>query len=139
MNEIDLALVVLRSADLTRAEQFYSALGLRLTREQHGTGPEHLAAELGDAVFEIYPQGGSESILGARIGFRVPSVAEAITAAVSAGGTLVTPAKHGPWGLRAVVADPDGHRVELVEEIHTRSPQRVNTPRSPFGPEEPLV
>lgn len=129
MSKVDINLVVLRSADLTRAEQFYSAIGLRLAREQHGTGPEHLAAELGDAVFEIYRQGDSESTLGTRIGFRVPSVADAIAAAVSAGGTLVTPAKHGPWGLRAVVADPDGHRVELVEEgaKATISPAPANT------------
>ena len=116
MQKIELNLVVLRSADLVRAERFYSALGLRLAREQHGTGPEHLAAELGDAVFEIYPQGDSESTLGVRVGFRIPSVADAIAAALSAGGALITPAKNGPWGLRAVVADPDGHRVELVEE-----------------------
>lgn len=114
--DIALNLVVLRSADLARAERFYAALGIRLVREQHGTGPEHLAAELGEAVFEIYPQDGSANTLSVRIGFRVPSVAAAITAAESAGGTLITPAKIGPWGLRAVVADPDGHRVELVRK-----------------------
>jgi lactoylglutathione lyase len=85
MSDITLNLVVLRSADLARAARFYAALGLRLMKEQHGTGPEHLAAELGEAVFEIYPQGDGESTRGARVGFRVPAVAAAITAALSAG------------------------------------------------------
>ncbi len=129
MSDITLNLVVLRSADLARAEQFYAALGLRLIREQHGTGPEHLAAELGETVFEIYPQGDVESTRGARVGFRVLAVGAAITAALSAVGTLITPAKNGPWGLRAVVNDPDGHRVELVEKnsIPSVPPPRTDT------------
>jgi lactoylglutathione lyase len=114
--KVELNLVVLRCPDLARAQTFYSALGLPLQREQHGKGPEHLAAELGEAVFEIYPLGDSESTLGVRVGFRVPKVADAVAAALSNGGTLITPPRNGPWGLRAVVADPDGHRVELVDE-----------------------
>lgn len=121
MADVALSLLVLRSADLPRAEQFYAALGLRLVKEQHGNGPEHLAAELGEAVFEIYPQGDKESTRETRIGFRVPVLADAIAAALSSGGSLIAPAKNGPWGLRAVVADPEGHRVELVEEDSIRS------------------
>ena len=35
--------------------------------------------------------------------------------AVEAGGTIVSQPKASPWGLRAVLADPDGNRVEIVE------------------------
>lgn len=51
-----LTLVVIRSADLARAEAFYTALGLTFTRERHGAGPEHLVCQLGGTTFEIYPR-----------------------------------------------------------------------------------
>jgi hypothetical protein len=50
-----LNLVVIRSADLERAAHFYAALGTRLTRERHGSGPGHLAGQVGPVVFEVYP------------------------------------------------------------------------------------
>ncbi|MBY0232484.1 MAG: hypothetical protein K2W96_24665, partial [Gemmataceae bacterium] len=67
---------------------FYEGLGLRFVRERHGDGPEHLAATLGGAVLELYPRGDGPPSSGTRIGLRV-------------------------GGERRVVADPDGHKVEL--------------------------
>jgi len=113
-----LNLVVIRSADLDRAARFYEALGVRLSRERHGSGPEHLAGSAGAVTLEIYPRGNAGETLGTRIGFRVASVAAAITAVQAVGGSVASPPHDSPWGLRAVVVDPDGHRVELVEESH---------------------
>jgi catechol 2,3-dioxygenase-like lactoylglutathione lyase family enzyme len=110
-----LNLVVIRSADLERAARFYAALGVEFVRERHGGGPEHLAARLGPVVFEVYPQGDGPSSLGVRLGFRVGSVAEAVEAARAAGGAVVSEPRPSPWGVRAVVADPDAHRIELLE------------------------
>jgi predicted enzyme related to lactoylglutathione lyase len=31
------------------------------------------------------------------------------------GAAVVSPPADSPWGLRAVLADPDGHRVEITE------------------------
>ena len=87
--DIELSLVVLRVADLERSRLFYEALGLRFVTEKHGDGPEHLAAECGRAVLELYPRGDGPSSAGTRLGFRV-------------------------GGERRVVADPDGHKVELT-------------------------
>jgi catechol 2,3-dioxygenase-like lactoylglutathione lyase family enzyme len=115
-DRVTLDLVVIRSADLDRAERFYAALGIRFARERHGSGPEHLAARIGSVVFEVYPQRDGSSSLGVRLGFRVASVAEAVEAALAAGGSLVSGARRTEWGTRAVVADPDGHRIELSEE-----------------------
>ncbi len=79
-------------------------------------GPEHFAAELPDgAVFELYPVSDGPSTLGARIGFRVPSVDEAIAALGDFPGAVVSAPRDSEWGRRAVVADPDGHRVEIVQ------------------------
>jgi predicted enzyme related to lactoylglutathione lyase len=115
MMEIVLNLVVLRSADLGRAAGFYGLLGLEFARERHGSGPEHLICQLGPVVLEIYPQEGGKNTAALRVGFRVPSVDVALAAVRSAGGTVLSPAKDGLWGSRAVLVDPDGHRVEITE------------------------
>ncbi|WP_071527356.1 VOC family protein [Nodosilinea nodulosa] len=117
MSNITLNLVVLRSSDIARAAAFYSRLGLQFSRHRHDDGPEHFAAELpGDGVFELYPLASNgASTLGIRIGFRVPSVDAAIAALSDYPAALVTPARDSEWGRRAVVADPDGHRVELIQ------------------------
>jgi lactoylglutathione lyase len=115
MNEITLNLVVLRSRDLERAVAFYSKLGLRFVKHRHGNGPEHFAAEWPGGVFELYPlSADSPPTTGTRVGFRVNSV-DAALAALQDQVAVVTPAKDSEWGRRAVVADPDGHRVELLQ------------------------
>jgi predicted enzyme related to lactoylglutathione lyase len=116
MNGITLSLVVLRSPDIVRAAAFYTRLGLQFSRHRHGSGPEHFAAELPGGVFELYPiSSDGQSTLGTRIGFRVPSVDAALAALSDFPGAVVMPAKDSEWGRRAVVADPDGHRVELLQ------------------------
>ena len=116
MNEITLNLIVLRSPDLARAAAFYSRLGLQFTQHRHGNGPEHFAAELHGGVFELYPLSpDGASTLGTRIGFRVPSVDAALAALSDYPNAVVTPARDSEWGRRAVVSDPDGHRVELLQ------------------------
>jgi predicted enzyme related to lactoylglutathione lyase len=116
VNNIALSLVVLRSADMDRALAFYARIGLQFARHRHGNGPEHVAAELSGGVFEIYPHSeGGQSTLGTRIGFRVPSLDDTIAALTEFPGAVVSPPRDSEWGRRAVVADPDGHRVELVQ------------------------
>ncbi len=109
-------LIVLRSRDLDLAHSFYRALGLNFVRHSHGTGPVHLASETGGQVFEIYPLTDDASTTSStRIGFAVPSVDAAYEAVLNAGGTTVLSPNDSQWGRRAVVADPDGHRVELTQ------------------------
>ncbi|SRR6266487_3602378 len=116
MSNITLNLVVLRSPDIARLAAFYSRLGLQFSRHRHGSGPEHFAAELPGGVFELYPLSpDGASTLGTRIGFRVPSVDAAIAALSDYPAAVVTPPGDSEWGRRAIVADPDGHRVELSQ------------------------
>jgi len=116
MSDITLNLVVLRSPDVARAVAFYSQLGLQFCKHRHGSGPEHFSAELAGGVFELYPlSADGASTLGTRIGFRVPSVDAALAALSEYPAAVVTPARDSEWGRRAVVADPDGHRVELLQ------------------------
>lgn len=115
ITDVELNLVVLRSVDLERAVRFYAALGLALSREQHGSGPEHLAATIGTLVLEIYPQGSADKTVGVRLGFRVKSLVNTIARLQAIEGVIVSPIQESQWGVRTVVSDPDGHRLELVE------------------------
>jgi len=116
VSEISLNLIVLRSSDIEQSAAFYSRLGLRFSRERHGTGPEHFATTLDGVTLELYPlQPDRVAPSDTRIGFRVSSV-DAVLAAVSDDpNAVVTPLKESPWGRRAVLADPDGRRVEIIE------------------------
>ncbi len=117
MNNVALNLVVLRSPDLARAAAFYSRLGLQFSQHQHDSGPQHYAAELGGGVFELYPLAADgPSTLGTRIGFSVPSLDSVVAALSDFPGVIISPPKDSEWGRRAVVADPDGHRVELLQQ-----------------------
>jgi lactoylglutathione lyase len=116
MSGISLNLVVLRSTDIEAAAEFYRCLGLEFVRQRHGDGPEHFAAETMGGVFEIYPlmlDGPRTS--GTRVGFSVSSLDESLAALQPYPRAIVSPPKNSPWGYRAVVKDPDGHRVELVQ------------------------
>ena len=116
MSNITLNLVVLRSPDLARAVGFYRRLGLQFYQHRHGNGPEHFAAELAGGVFELYPPSSDgASTLGTRIGFQVPSVEAALAALSDYPAAVVTSARDSEWGRRAIVVDPDGHRVELLQ------------------------
>ena len=110
-----LNLIVIRSSDLARARLFYESLGIVFESERHGSGPEHFAGKLGEVVLEIYPSKGDTDPAAVRLGFVVDRLDHAILAATHAGGTVVSAAMVSAWGRRAVLSDPDGRRVELVE------------------------
>ena len=105
-------LVVLRVSDIECAHAFYHALGLEFEKHRHGVnGVAHYAATLDNLVFELYPTTG-QSTADIRIGFSVDNMDSTLNAVSSFGGTIVTPAKQSPWGLRAVIRDPFGHAIE---------------------------
>jgi len=116
MMDISLNLVVIRSTDVQRATQFYKLLGLDFTLHRHGEGPEHYACELGQVVFEIYPSTNEiQDAASVRIGFQVNSLDSLVIILREHQVPFTTQPKDSPWGRRAVITDPDGHRVELVE------------------------
>jgi lactoylglutathione lyase len=116
MSSASLNLVVIKSPDIEALCGFYSALGLEFTKHAHGSGPEHYSAESGASVFEIYPQTDADSsTIATRLGFKVNLLDDLLPRLIQLGGKVVSPAKQSPWGKRAVVVDPIGHKVELVE------------------------
>ena len=112
---VSLNLVVIRSTDLDRSARFFAALGVELSREIHGSGPEHLAGRAGSVVLELYPSESAGTTTVVRLGFCVQSIAKVLASLANEGGVVLSPPTGSPWGLRAVVVDPDGHRVELTE------------------------
>ncbi|HSH87488.1 MAG: VOC family protein [Ramlibacter sp.] len=116
MNTVTLNLVVLRVPDIEQAAAFYSGFGLSFTKHAHGKGPEHYAAELGSSVFELYPQVSEEaSTKNVRLGFQVSDAAAVLRVLEEKGAKIISPLKDSEWGLRAVLDDPYGHRVELSQ------------------------
>jgi len=114
-------LIVLRVADIEAANQFYSALGFSFTKHAHGKGPTHYAAEEGPVVFEIYPQAtDGDSTKGVRLGFQVSNIGEMLACAEKHGARILSPAKESPWGLRAVIEDPFGHKIEFTAQENKR-------------------
>lgn len=108
-------LLVIRSRQVDRAACFYEALGLHFTKHQHGNGPEHYASESAEQTFEIYPLAdNSTPTTETRIGFSVSHLDDVFARLVEAGGKAISPPKSSPWGRRAIVCDPDGHRIELT-------------------------
>jgi predicted enzyme related to lactoylglutathione lyase len=69
-------------------------------------------------VFELYPATPEQSVSpSTRIGFAVANVDDVLARLTNVTGVrIVSPAKDSEWGRRAVLADPDGHRVEVVEQ-----------------------
>jgi len=111
-----LNLVVIRSSDLERAQQFYEGFGLKFIRHQHGKGPEHLAYETDGFVFEIYPrQTEDDSTHPVRLGLIVDEIDYLLRRISEMDVVVLSQAKDSPWGRRAVIQDPDGHKVELVQ------------------------
>jgi predicted enzyme related to lactoylglutathione lyase len=118
-------LVVIRASDIEAARDFYTSLGLSFTKHAHGKGPVHYASETGAIVFEIYPQANDEQNTGAvRIGFRVDDVAAVIARTEQAGAKIISPPTPSPWGLRAVIQDPFGHKVELLASVEANPSSR---------------
>jgi lactoylglutathione lyase len=118
-----LNLVVIRAPNPEEVQRFYSLLGFSFAKHAHGSGPEHYAAQSSAQVFEIYPQTTpDEATKSTRLGFKVRGLEETVARLVSGGGKIVSPVKDSPWGRRAVISDPVGHKLELVEDDTRESP-----------------
>lgn len=115
---IALNLLVIEARDIEVAKAFYESLGLVFELEQHGRGPQHYSAKVGSTIFEVYSRGADVVAMRIRLGFEVASLAGAMIALRSQSARILKDASDSPWGRRAVVEDPDGNRVELLERTH---------------------
>lgn len=107
-----LNLLVLRADDPQLLAEFYEKLGLSFVCEQHGRGPDHYASTTAGVVLEIYPRLEHEPTTATRLGFRVADL-DAVLESIAT--QVLSPPSITPWGRRAVIVDPEGHKVELLE------------------------
>jgi lactoylglutathione lyase len=109
---VKLNLLVLQTSRMEAMRRFYSSLGAQFKSERHGNGPDHYAATLSDdLVLEIYPAPDGVTLdSGLRLGLSVNDIGETLRSLGQ--GSTPQPTQ---WGLRAVVRDPDGRAVELLQ------------------------
>lgn len=111
-----LNLIVLRSSDPEQAVQFYQALGLHFVQEQHGKGPIHWASQTIDFVMEIYPAKSPEQVdRSTSVGLNVSDIEQTIAQLTASETTIVSQVQEFDWGMQAIIKDPDGRSVILVE------------------------
>lgn len=113
--------------DMDRALRFYmEVLGLRLGHRsgdyaQFDTGVTRLALYTRDAMEKtlgIALQQSAVDAPGFEIGFKVSDVDAAFAELVQRGVAPVTEPTTRPWGQRtAYVRDPDGHLIELAQDL----------------------
>jgi catechol 2,3-dioxygenase-like lactoylglutathione lyase family enzyme len=113
MSQPTLNLIVIRTPNVAESVAFYTGLGLKFTAHQHGTGTPHHASE-GSVTLEIYPTSANQPpTKQLRLGFQVASMATVLFNLPPT--CILTQPKDSEWGLRAIVQDPDGHKVELIQ------------------------
>jgi predicted enzyme related to lactoylglutathione lyase len=113
---IHLNLLVLKTPNVERLVTFYAALGITFAEERHGTGPAHHAGRVGPTLLEVYllPADAAPDST-TRLGFAVEDVDATVERLRHLGATVRSEPKRTPFGYRAVVADPDGRAVEVVD------------------------
>lgn len=119
--------VILIVADLDRAVAFYTGvLGIPLAQRaeayaQFDTGTTRLGLYTREAMSEtlaldLTPP--ARHSPGFEIGFKVPDVDAAYATLVERGAQPQTPPTTRPWGQRtAYIRDPDGHLIELAQDL----------------------
>jgi catechol 2,3-dioxygenase-like lactoylglutathione lyase family enzyme len=113
---VSLKLLVVKTRHLEEVRAFYQSLGVALASERHGQGPLHHAGQIGEAVFEVYPQQGDDAPdVTTRLGFAVDDLGRVLETLQAAGTPVIRQAKTTAWGTQAVVRDPDGRAVELYQ------------------------
>ncbi|WP_367891400.1 VOC family protein [Asticcacaulis sp. ZE23SCel15] len=115
-----LTLLVLRAKAPNELARLYALFGCSFVEESHGNGPVHLSSEIGGLVLEIYPRGEGDPNTGAvRLGFLVENLEAVLAKAEVIGARLLKSPASSPWGLRAVIVDSEGHKIELTEKLES--------------------
>jgi len=77
----------------------------------------HYASEEAGVVFEIYPQvEGQETTAMTRLGFSVEALDAVMARLESLGAKVISAPADSPWGRRAVIQEPFGHKIEISQK-----------------------
>ena len=119
-------LVVLRTATIESSLAVDQVFGLRFEQHHHGSGAVHHASTLGSVVLQPDPQRHeADTTRAGRIGFAGRDRDPPIANRTQQGGRRMTAPPDSAWRLRAVVANPDHHRVDLVAQVRSGAFERI--------------
>lgn len=110
--------ILIAPTDFDRSVAFYrDTLGLAIYREfgagGHQTG---VVFFLGGGYLELSASGSTSAMGSVTLWLQVPDLAAEHDRLAAAGVTITEPPNRKPWGLDEMwAADPDGHRLCLVE------------------------
>ncbi len=110
--------LILFSSRVGAVLDFYNAIGVVLEPEAHGEGPTHYAAEVNGIHLALYqaPDGRAPDFREGGCtwpGFVVSDLAATLQRLVPLATNVLAGPEERPWGIRAVVEDPDGRPIEL--------------------------
>src|SRR5450756_1452776 len=112
---MELILLVIRSAIPERLSEFYTLLGLTFEYHRHGNSPYHYSAHIGPTLLEIYPLAkGQEKVDNTiRLGFAIEHFPNMIEELVRQQIPFHQAPAATEWGVMAIIADPEGRKIEL--------------------------
>lgn len=112
-----LNLLVIRTLNPHKLKNQYELLGLKFAYHQHGNGPFHYASEQDEFVFEIYPliQSIEQADNSLRLGFEIENLCGVIRDLETSNWIIRSEPKETEWGLRAIIQDLDGRKIELTD------------------------
>lgn len=110
-----LAALVLTCKDLEASVRLYRAIGVELKEARHA-GPLHYTASLSGVHLALVAHDGVERgpQSATQLALSVSDLEGALNAARALGASVVQAPAARPFGVSAVVEDPDGRRLELV-------------------------
>jgi predicted enzyme related to lactoylglutathione lyase len=114
---MELTLLVIRSEIPEKLAEFYEHFGINFEHHRHGNGPYHYSGHIGPTLLEIYPFAKSQDRpdLNLRLGLAIDNF-DAVVETLDAITPLLQPPKLTEWGVMAVVADPEGRKIELYKK-----------------------
>ena len=115
---MELTLLVIRSAIPEQLAEFYKRLGMTFEYHRHGNGPYHYSGHIGPTLLEIYPLA-KEQVKpdkNLRLGLAVDSFDAVIVELKAQAITFLQAPTLTEWGLMAIIADPEGRKIELYKK-----------------------
>jgi len=110
-------LLLLHSPNLRQTREFYALLGLSFVDEQHDQGPAHVAVQIPNTIFEIYPTA-TDALPATSLGFYVSNREKLVAQLVAAGGELAQPLPSPlPPNRSILIKDPDGRPIRLFQSL----------------------
>ena len=111
--------LILFSSKVEAILKFYRAIGVPFAPESHEeSGPTHYAADLNGVHVALYESGEGNAQRWRDggctwPGFVVEDVPATLQNVTALGAKVLGGPEERPWGIRAVVEDPDGRPVEI--------------------------